>query len=285
MRKERFVVDYQVIGTCNMHCNFCDGAPKKFIGQPTTIIKKGIDKLVEAGVNTIVFTGGEPLLRKDMAELIYYTYLQGIEAYLSTNAVLLFKYYGQFKDYISCLGMPLDGSTPEMNKQMSREGEQYGATTTALRYFKSSRPLHQVKVGTVVSKINHQDLLSIGNHLFNNPDLRSPDIWRLYQFTPLGDGLHNRELHEITDAFFEDTWKNLQKRFPTRLISPLSNADSDNSYIFINPVQEIQILTGDQYKPMGNLQKISSQEFSLLKERYINVVDKGRTNRKWLDAK
>jgi len=280
-----FVVDYQVIGACNLKCDFCDGAPKYLSGESEDTVKSGIDKLVSAGASTIVFTGGEPLLRKDMPKLIRHAFDSGLRVYLSTNAAFLFRCYDKIKDLIHCLGMPLDGSTPEMNFLMTRGREQFAITTDVLKYFKKNPPSHRVKVGTVVSKINLGDIMNVGRHIFCNDQLQAPNTWRLYQFTPLGDGMESRQRHEISDYDFRKTYIEMQRAFSNRDVSPLSNADSDNSYIFINPAQEIQVLTGDQYKPFGNLKTISVDELRQFRDSFISVIGKGGNNRRWLDAK
>jgi len=220
-----------------------------------------------------------------MPDLIEHSYRRGLEVYLSTNAVLLFRYYDRIKDFITCLGMPLDGSTEEMNIKMTRGPDQFSATSIALSYFSENKPKHRVKVGTVVSQVNLHDLQNIGDYLLDNIEIYPPDTWRLYQFTPLGDGVNSRNIHEITNESFKSLCNLLIKRFPSRDISPLSNEDSNDSYIFISPVQEIQVLSDDLYVPVGNLKTISLEELFKIKEKFLSVIDKGSFNRRWLDGK
>ena len=151
-------------------------------------IQESIRKLSEAGLETLVISGGEPTLREDLVEIIKYGHYQELEIYLSTNGVLLPKIYKEIKDYLKCLGLPLDGSSKEMNLKMTRGPKQYDATTNILRLLKENPPKHTVKIGTVVSKINKEDLLSIGGVLFESENFYPPDAWSLYQFIPIGDG-------------------------------------------------------------------------------------------------
>ena len=46
--------------------------------------KQILDKLVCAGITTLVFTGGEPLLNADLFKCIKYTKENGIEVYVSS---------------------------------------------------------------------------------------------------------------------------------------------------------------------------------------------------------
>ena len=197
----RFVVDMQVTGKCNLSCDFCDGAPKEYSGVVLSDIKRCIDKLVKAGLTTLNISGGEPLVRKDISEILEHAYSHNLEVYLSTNGLLLYRYLEKIFPYIKTLGLPLDGSTSEMNQKMTRGEKQRDATVGWLRYFKENPPSFLVKVGTVISAININDLLNIGNVIYD-PNVYSPDVWRLYEFTPLGDGIYRKERHEISPQKF-----------------------------------------------------------------------------------
>ncbi len=280
----RFVVDMQVTGKCNLSCDFCDGAPKEYSGVSLSEIKKCVDKLVKAGLTTLNISGGEPLVRKDISEILEHAHSHNLEVYLSTNGLLLHRYPEKIFPYIKTLGLPLDGSTPEMNQRMTRGEKQKDITEGWLRYFKENPPSFLVKVGTVVSAININDMLNIGNMIYN-PTVYSPDVWRLYEFTPLGDGLHSKQRHEISPQQFAEVVLQVKNFFPAKNIVPLSNADSNDSYIFIDPRMIIQIYTNDNYKIVGNLLDISDDELIHLSKQFSTVVTKGGTNRAWLSFK
>jgi radical SAM protein with 4Fe4S-binding SPASM domain len=64
-------MDLALTYTCNNNCYFCyTGGPKKGKELDTKQWKKAINKLWDSGVPQIVFTGGEPTLRKDLVELV-----------------------------------------------------------------------------------------------------------------------------------------------------------------------------------------------------------------------
>ncbi len=62
---------------CNAKCKFCaiPGIPNSLKKEEmsTDQIKKIIDQIAELGVLSLSFTGGEPTLREDLPEIIYYT--------------------------------------------------------------------------------------------------------------------------------------------------------------------------------------------------------------------
>lgn len=283
-QSSRFVVDMQVTGKCNLSCDFCDGAPKKYSGASLPEIKKGIDKLVKAGLTTLNISGGEPLVRKDISEILEYAHSHNLEVYLSTNGLLLHRYPEKIFPYIKTLGLPLDGSTSEMNQKMTRGAKQKDVTVGWLRYFKDNLPSFSIKVGTVVSAINIDDLPSIGNVIYDT-NVYPPDVWRLYEFTPLGDGLYSKKRHEISTQQFSEIVMQIKKSFPTKNIIPLSNADSNDSYIFVDPRMIIQIYTNNNYKTVGNLLDISDDDLIRLIQQFSTVITKSSANREWLSLK
>ena len=84
---------------CNLRCIYCmpeEGLPLRNKNEllSTKEIKKLIKISEQLGVSKIRFTGGEPLLRKDISELVKYAVnLNGIKSVnLTTNGILLNKY-------------------------------------------------------------------------------------------------------------------------------------------------------------------------------------------------
>lgn len=78
---------------CNSHCLMCNLA-KRVTNQKeysTEQWKNIIDRLAEIKTAGIGFTGGEPLLLPDMAELIDYANQKGISTTLNTNGLLFTK--------------------------------------------------------------------------------------------------------------------------------------------------------------------------------------------------
>lgn len=281
----RFIIDLQVTGICNMRCNFCCGAPRDMPGAEFIAITSVIDKLAAAGLDTLVISGGEPLMRADTPDIIAYAAHAGLEVYLSTNGLLLPKYYTRVEPYLSYIGLPLDGSSPEMNRRMGRLRNQFASTINLLRRFKVRKPSAKIKVGTVVSKVNIGDMLNIGALLFESADLMPPNTWRLYQFTPLGEGVKSRAIHEISDETFATVCQAVMTRFPTVSVVPLSNANSNDSYIFINPDLTFIVLSNDQYLEVGNACSMTISEIQRLRAQLARVISRGNQNRAWLQLR
>ncbi len=106
------VVVWNITKACNLKCIHCYASA----GEEGEIInfskaKTVIDDLADFGVPVILFSGGEPLLRKDIVDLIYYSVKKGIRAVLSTNGTLITKdmAYRLKEAGISYVGVSIDG--------------------------------------------------------------------------------------------------------------------------------------------------------------------------------
>lgn len=83
------VIQWAVTGLCNYRCRHC------FVGNaaeelPLSGLETLIDRMAEAGVREVILTGGEPLMRPDLPELLELLNRSGIRvAALSTNGSLL----------------------------------------------------------------------------------------------------------------------------------------------------------------------------------------------------
>ena len=90
--ERRPIVVWNVTRTCNLRCVHCysDSFAKKYPGELDTREARGvIDDLVRFKVPALLFSGGEPLTRPDLMDLIGYAVSQGLRITLSTNGTLI----------------------------------------------------------------------------------------------------------------------------------------------------------------------------------------------------
>ena len=274
------MLDMQITSKCNLNCEFCCGTPKGIPEVTFDNIKAVIKKLKEVNVSRIVLTGGEPLLYSHIDELIEYIKSLGIEIYLSTNGYFLRNHIEVIAKNVSCVGLPLDSYIPENCEIMTRKKSQVETTIDSINLLKCSNNTIKIKIGTVVSKLNILDLDGIYNLLTTLKN--KPDVWRLYEFSPLGEGLLNREKFEITpELFLNSTEKYLHS---TEInVSRLTNKDSNDAYIFLHPNMDIILLTNDKYQNVGNAIKFSSSQLDELFNKENKTLKNQEQNRKWLE--
>ncbi|MDH3566663.1 MAG: 12,18-didecarboxysiroheme deacetylase [Desulfobacteraceae bacterium] len=111
---KRPVVVWNITRRCNLKCVHCYAHAKNipFDNElSTTEGKFLIDDLAEFGVPVILFSGGEPLVRKDLPELADYAVKKGMRAVISTNGTLITPQTARIlKDIgLSYVGISLDG--------------------------------------------------------------------------------------------------------------------------------------------------------------------------------
>lgn len=106
----------KVTDRCQSRCVYCSHAGEnKLNGEPSTKkIKDIIDQLAALGVVSINFSGGEPLLRQDLPELVKYAGDQGLYTILLTNGLLLQKRAFELRDKgLGMLIVSVDSVDPE----------------------------------------------------------------------------------------------------------------------------------------------------------------------------
>ena len=87
------IVSWNTTNQCNMVCKHCyrDSGLKHKSELSTNEAKKLIDELVLADFKILIFSGGEPLMRPDIFELMKYALRAGLRPVMGTNGVLITK--------------------------------------------------------------------------------------------------------------------------------------------------------------------------------------------------
>jgi radical SAM protein with 4Fe4S-binding SPASM domain len=102
----------QVNDFCNLTCDHClvSSGPQRQQGLPTERITDAIDQAVALGVERLFFTGGEPLARPDILELIdRVVETHGCELVILTNGTL---FTGDRLDRLAELAASIESSEP-----------------------------------------------------------------------------------------------------------------------------------------------------------------------------
>ena len=115
------LVYFDVTMRCNLRCTHCGVAA----GEPllnelsTEEALHVVDQMVEAGVESIAFSGGEPLLRKDLFEIADRARRKGILTDLATNGTLITPEMAQrIAETFGNVQVSLDGSNAEIHDEL-----------------------------------------------------------------------------------------------------------------------------------------------------------------------
>ncbi len=121
------VVVWNMTQACNLKCVHCYAhAVEKGKGKELTTgeARTMIDDLAAFGAPVILFSGGEPLMRRDLLPLAHYAVDKGMRAVISTNGTLITKEKAKgLKDVgLSYVGVSLDGMQEVNDRFRGKKG-------------------------------------------------------------------------------------------------------------------------------------------------------------------
>lgn len=134
----RPIVVWNLTRTCNLRCLHCysDSEARRYPGELSTQqCKTVLDDLADFKVPAVLFSGGEPLVRKDLFELAEHARKRGLHVVLSTNGTLIDEQIARkFVELkFAYIGISLDSATASIHDEF--RGVQ-GAFARTMRGFK-----------------------------------------------------------------------------------------------------------------------------------------------------
>ena len=238
---KRPVVVWNVTRRCNLKCVHCYAHAKNIAFDNELSTSEGktlIDDLAEFGVPVILFSGGEPLVRKDLPELADYAVKKGMRAVISTNGTLITPRIARtLKDIgLSYVGISLDG----MEEINDRFRGVKGAFRLALKGIENCKKV-DIKVGLrfTINKSNTGQISEIFKLL------EEMDIPRVcfYHLVYAGRGselvkedLSHKESRKAVDLIMDLT-KQLHDRDNPKEVLTVDN-HADGPYLYLRLLKE-----------------------------------------------
>jgi radical SAM protein with 4Fe4S-binding SPASM domain len=117
------IVSYAVTKACNLRCLHCHAEARDAMANELNLKEamQAIDEMALLGTEALIFSGGEPLLRKEfILTLAEYCVDVGIIPAMLTNGVLInHKVAWELKDAgIMAVGIPLDSADPDCHDKL-----------------------------------------------------------------------------------------------------------------------------------------------------------------------
>jgi radical SAM protein with 4Fe4S-binding SPASM domain len=108
--KSPHMVDWAITGRCNLSCRHCRGVPEGELS--TERARRLIIEIAELEPRWVLIEGGEPLLRKDLFELLGLMRERELEVHLTTNGILLSpQILSRLKQLEVRVAISIDGAT------------------------------------------------------------------------------------------------------------------------------------------------------------------------------
>jgi len=230
------VVVWNVTRRCNLKCVHCySGSEDRDYGNELTPDegKALIDDLAEFGSPVILFSGGEPLIRPDVLDLIGYATERGRRAVLSTNGTLISESLAnRLKELgLSYVGISLDG-LEEVHDAFRGVAGTFGRVMRAIKNCKAAG----LKVGLrfTINKRNFRDVPGIFD-LVEREEI--PRIC-FYHLVYAGRGaelvkedLDHGQTREVVDLILDRTRRLHDRGLPVEVLTVDNHADGPYTYL------------------------------------------------------
>ena len=203
-----FLAIWEVTQSCDLACKHCRAAaqPMAHPDELTTTEGKAlIDQIAAMHVPIFVFTGGDPLKRKDVFELIRYAADKGVQVALTPSATPLLTRDAIFKlkeAGLVRLGISLDGSTPEIHDAFRGLPGAWARTIQAIEW--ANEAGIPIQVHSTISRHNAHDL----DNLCALFERLAIVMWNVFFLVPvgrgqLGDLLSGEEFEQVFGKIYE----------------------------------------------------------------------------------
>ncbi len=222
-------VNFHFIKACNMKCRYCFAEFKQSkLRLPLEKMQEIIRDLADFGFTKINFVGGEPLLYKNIEELIILSKELGFYTSLVTNGTFLEEKLPGIKNHLDMIGISIDSLHPETNKKIGRYTRKgFAPDETYYRNLCNLIKINniQLKINTVISQYNLEE--DFGKFIMDVNPVR----WKVFQVL----GIEGE--NDITDSRI--TVEEFQGFIERHSYIPSLIAESNDlmqgSYVMIDP--------------------------------------------------
>ena len=249
-RDKQPVVVWNITRRCNLKCVHCYAHAKDISFENELSTEDGkrlIDDLAGFGVPVLLFSGGEPTVRKDLPELADYAVKKGMRAVISTNGTLINSRMAQTLKEIglSYVGISIDGMEEINDKFRGVKG----AFKSALKGIENCKAAG-IKVGLrfTINKFNAAEIPQIFDLL---EDMEIPRVC-FYHLVYAGRGsklvdedLSHEESRKAVDLIIDRTKELHEKGKPKEVLTVDNHADGPYLYLKLlkeNPARAKEVL-------------------------------------------
>jgi MoaA/NifB/PqqE/SkfB family radical SAM enzyme len=260
-------IDFHVTCKCSQECPYCWGPQDIENPVLASTSKRIIKKIKDIGARRIVFTGGDPLSRKDIGSLIRYAKEIRLEVALSTTGDKITPMFlRKNASYIDLISLPIDGSTEAINSQTKEKGH-LAAVLNTLDMLKEY-PNIDVKMCTPVTRYNIKDIPNILNLAESYKRKTTARVfYNIFQTFPRS--LSNVDWGElvVSDKDFATLRGNLSGRKKIK-VNFLDHKTLDKLYLMIFPNGNFVIPAGEEFASFGPFLEINDIYEVLKKSKF-----------------
>lgn len=247
------VINMHFTDICNYNCTYCyahnnASGRKKTIDEWKNLIDDIHDYFKREGIKEgrINLVGGEPLLFKELAEMIDYIYQKDITVSILTNGFYLTEeFIEKIANKVSMIGISIDSLNHQTNLKIGRSDNGKTLGFERIKELSIAIKKHGIifKINVVVSQFNiHEDF----SELFKEC---KPDRVKFLQVYIINSVNKKSEHLRVTDEEFK---KFNNKYSATNPISE-SNSNIELGYIIVDSQGNFLINKDNEYIELGNI--------------------------------
>ncbi|WP_035243875.1 heme b synthase [Desulfonatronovibrio hydrogenovorans] len=203
------LVAWEITRSCNLACKHCraEAHPEPFAGELTTKEAMDlIDTFPATGDPVVIFTGGEPLLRPDVFDLVAYASSLGLRCVMAPNGTLITRENaGLMKQSgIQRCSISIDGPTAPEHDLFRGVPGAFDQAMTGIEHLKRAGIPFQIN--TTVTRDNldkFKDIFQLAHNL-------GAVAWHIFMLVPTGRGseisdqaISAREYEEVLNWFYD----------------------------------------------------------------------------------
>ncbi|RJQ74628.1 MAG: 12,18-didecarboxysiroheme deacetylase [Desulfobacteraceae bacterium] len=245
------VIVWNVTRGCNLKCVHCYAHATEGASGGELSTAEGcrvIDDLAAFGAPVLLFSGGEPLVRKDLPELAEYAVAKGMRAVISTNGTLIDQKTARVlkKIGLSYVGISLDGMQPVNDRFRGVKGA-FAKAMQGIRHCQEAG----IKVGLRFT-MNKRNVQEIGGIFDLLEEMEIPRVC-FYHLVYAGrgtellaDDLTHAETRAAVDLIIERTRQLHAAGKPKEVLTVDNHADGPYLYLRLqkeNPQRAEEVLS------------------------------------------
>jgi radical SAM protein with 4Fe4S-binding SPASM domain len=213
---------WEVTGACNLRCIHCHATSGQAAADELTTDegKKLIDALAaESEFRTLIYTGGEPLVRPDIFELLRHSQKAGLANIIATNGTLIDEDMAfKLKDHgVVCNAISFDAANPSVHDMVRNKPGSFDLAMRAVEATKKAGILLQIN--TTAMEYNMPYLPD----LIDFADQSGAGIMLMYQLVAVGRGekIEKATLKKTANKYLSELISQKQKIAKT-IIEPVA---------------------------------------------------------------
>ena len=181
-----FLIVWDITYACNLKCKHCySNSGKPLENELTTAqILNIIDKIDKASIPAVAFSGGEPLIKKDIFDITKYAHDKGIYVAIATNGTLITKNKAKKmkESGVDFVQISLDGANSKTHNSFRGINGIFNKTLTGIKNCVNEDFF--VNIATTITKYNYEEIPSI----IDLCKKLNVNWFMAYNFVPTGRG-------------------------------------------------------------------------------------------------